>query len=667
VASGDGARLRAEDAPVPSVTATRRALNDPGPGEAVERFRVALVTMPFGRFQWYRPSIQVGTLKAIAQRAGFPVQDHYLGLDLAVELGFDLYEAIQSVPCTGFTAEWVFTIAAFGDDANREDYFATFPDEAVRIRTWSGKDAAFMNDLRERVIPEFIDKCLAGIDWSSYNAVCFLSTFQQHIASLALARRIKERFPHVTTIFAGANMDGEMGLEHMRAFACIDFGLSGEADATFPELLTRLAEGRETDDLLGLAARCGDGRVSFAGPAEPFRDMDNLPAPDYDTYYEAMQRHGVDKYADSIPFKDREFQVRAVPFEGSRGCWWGEKSQCTFCGGNLTGIAYRSKSPDRALEEIDELYRRYGRKDFWAIDNILDPKYITEFFGPLAERGDGFRFFFYTKANLKREQVRQLARGGVFIIWPGIESLNTRILKLMRKGVTRLQNVNLLRWCAYYHVDVHWFLLYGFPGEQPEDYAEQLQTMRLMTFTRPPIDEARLRIERFSPYFYDKRLFPTKWRRPCEEYAFIYPPHINLDEAAYFFDYELECEVLPEEAHREMHEFTAQWRHQWYTGQRASLTFSRNGLEILIEDTRFGLDRPRSYALGGLDAQVYEACSTTPRTAAQMRSAQSAESPGIDADEQSVIAACDDLCEAGLMIGEGGKYLSLAIPAEPER
>ena len=34
--------------------------------------------------------------------------------------------------------------------------------------------------------------------------------------------------------------------------------------------------------------------------------------------------------------------------------------------------------------------------------------------------------------------------------------------------------------------------------------------------------------------------------------------------------------------------------------------------------------------------------------------------------EDSIAIVCDAFCETGLVIGEAGKYLSLAIPADPE-
>ncbi len=58
-------------------------------------------------------------------------------------------------------------------------------------------------------------------------SVGFTSTFQQNVGSLALAKRIKQRWPHILTAMGGANCEGTMGLELSRSFEWMDFIFSG--------------------------------------------------------------------------------------------------------------------------------------------------------------------------------------------------------------------------------------------------------------------------------------------------------------------------------------------------------------------------------------------------------------------------------------------------------
>jgi ribosomal peptide maturation radical SAM protein 1 len=662
----DVSQARSNGSQCSSSSAATQPTDSSEPSDAVRNFRVALVTMPFA-FS-IRPSIQLGLLKAIARRAGFPVDDYYLNMELAAQLGISFYEEIIHslnafrMPLTG---EWLFSVAAFGEESSRADFFAAFPGEPVRLATTTGKDVAYLNDLRERVIPEFIEQCMERVDWGSYNAVGFTSTYQQNVASLALAKRIKQRFPNVAIIFGGSNLEGEMGPEYARSFPIIDYAVVGDADAVFPELLTRLAEGKETDDLLGVVTRRGDDIV-FPGPAQPFRDLDSLPIPDYDSYYALAQRCGVDSYKDPGGDPVHDLEQRAIPFEASRGCWWGQKSHCTFCGFNRTSMVYRSKGAERTLAELDALNSKYGTGAFFASDSILDMKLVDGLFAPLASRSDRYEFFYLTKSNLTREQVRTLARGGLRVIFPGIESLTTHVLKLMRKGVTRLQNINTLKWSTYYGLTLCWNLLHGFPGEEPEDYVEELETVKLICHLGPPLTCWRIWVDRFSPNFRDRELFPIKWLRPNESYGYVYPSHVSPDKIAYFFEYESACDLVPEESFRETQDFIGRWRLDWNSGRRAALTYCRTESELVITDTRFDRNAPRTYTLPERDGDIYEAFGSAPRTPAQVCAALGTGSSGTEFDEDSITATCDDLCDAGLMIGEAGKYLSLAIPADPE-
>ena len=165
----------------------------------------------------------------------------------------------------------------------------------------------------------------------------------------------------------------------------------------------------------------------MAPPRPLIRDMDALPTPDYDDYFEALR-------ASTLSTLIRP----GLLAESSRGCWWGEKSHCTFCGLNGTGMKYRSKSPERVLTELAELSRRYGVNGIQFVDNILDMSYFRTMLPRLAAEGGRYALFYETKANLKREQVKLLAEAGVRWIQPGIESLDDNVLRLIGKGNSTL-------------------------------------------------------------------------------------------------------------------------------------------------------------------------------------------------------------------------------------
>src|SRR5262249_42034030 len=148
----------------------------------------------------------------------------------------------------------------------------------------------------------------------------------------------------------------------------------------------------------------------------------------------------------------------SIMVETSRGCWWGEHSHCTFCGLNGLGMAFRSKSPKRAVKEITELWDRYSDRatNVLAVDNILDYRYIKTVLPQLAQQTKRFSLFYETKANLKKEQIAHFAEAHIKHIQPGIESLSSRVLKIMRKGISALHNVQMLKWCLEYNITPFW-------------------------------------------------------------------------------------------------------------------------------------------------------------------------------------------------------------------
>src|SRR5208282_1850439 len=247
-------------------------------------FRVALVAMPFGPDaaapDAAAPSPQLGLLRAIAEEAGFATDTYHLYLDLAARLAPEVYANISEYR-DQLTGEWLFSVAAFGAQAQDpdEEYFRAFPG-AVECFKKSGKDPSYLSSLRHIILPQYISDCLAMVDWADYQVVGFSSSFQQHVASLALARRIKESYPGVTIVFGGANLEGEMGPEHVRAFPFIDYAVVGEGDVVFPAVLRCLAGGQDAGALAGVASR-GPRGVRFAGQAAPVHDLDALPALNY--------------------------------------------------------------------------------------------------------------------------------------------------------------------------------------------------------------------------------------------------------------------------------------------------------------------------------------------------------------------------------------------------
>lgn len=495
--------------------------------------RALLVTMPFGSS--VRPSIGLSLLKAALVRDGLPCDLRYLDLRFASRIGQAAYEQIAvGLPWRPVVGEWLFAPQLFGDRIPPpERYLAEVLHRPRAERPWRERPALFRPQGTTELLAirdaagGFLEERLAAVPWGDYALVGFTTSFDQNTAALALARRLKGRHPHLAVVFGGANCEGEMGLALHRLFPFVDYVCSGEGDIAFPLLARRVLEGGPVGDIPGIVRRVGGQTVAPRVPGAPVTDLDTLPLPDYADFLAQRGAAGLDG------------EEPELLFETARGCWWGQKSHCAFCGLNGATMQFRSKSPERALTEITTLVERYGARRLAAVDNIIDLRYLRDVLPRLAALDLQLDVFYETKANLRREQVRLLGEAGVAHIQPGIESLSSNVLRLMRKGVSALQNIQLLRWCAEYMVWPGWSLLTGFPGESPADYARQAQIVPLLTHLRPPGGLHRVRLDRFSPLFAAGEAMGVSNARALDAYRYVYPfSPPDLMALAYYFDFD---------------------------------------------------------------------------------------------------------------------------------
>jgi ribosomal peptide maturation radical SAM protein 1 len=607
---------------------------------------VVLVSMPFMDIN--RPSIQLGLLKEIVVGSGFPARTLHANLDLAVRIGADQYRALAAHRGR-MVGEWLFSVEAFGAAAPDPD--GSLLDEFVAELSYLGGSPAEVRrrllQIRNHDIPAYLDGLVDGYPWAGTRVVGFTSTFQQNTASFALARRLKSRWPALVTVFGGANFDGDMGSELVRSVDCIDLAVIGEGDTALPQLLASLAAGTDPGAVPGVARRV-DGQVRATPPGPPMDRLDDLPTPDYHEYFRRAETLDL--------ISGAAHRQLWIPFESARGCWWGAKHHCTFCGLNGTTMRFRAKSAQRVLDELAEQARRCRSFRFEAVDNILDPSYLTTLLPALVASRADYEIFYEVKANLNRAQLRLLAQSGVSRLQPGLESLSSHVLRLMRKGVRAAQNVNLLRWARYYGIHVEWNLLWGFPGETTRDYADQAAAIPHLVHLAPPSGAGRIWIERFSPLYTEPDAFPPGSRTPDRSYRYIYPDSVDLDRVAYFFEYNLAA-ALPDDAYDGLRQAVDGWSRSWRAGHRPVLKYWSAPGFLQIYDGRHA-GHEGTYTFDGILSDIYLACTSRPTTASAV-----SERLGGDPPVAAVQEAFEEFQRRGLMFLDDTLAVALALPA----
>lgn len=624
---------------------------------------VVLVSMPWRDHRTPNPGL--GILKAVLREAGHACEVLEASAVMAALLGeayADLAEAgefmeVAAAPCVYDDYPAARAADALFDHLTRARADGrVFPADALAAHGLAPDpgEAAALRALADRLPPlveSLLDRLLEAVDWGAADVVGFSCSFSQTLASAALARRLRERHPRVRLVVGGAACEGPMGEALLRVFPWFDAAACGRAEATIVPLCEALASGRPATRA-GVAARVGDVVHAAPGPA-PRVALDDLPIPDYDHY--AAQTRALGLVAG-----------RVAPMETSVGCWWGQKNLCSFCGLNATSLEFSQKSPERALAEVRALAAAHGVERVNFTDNILPLSYYDTLIPRLLELaadGERYTFFVEIKTNVTRDRLERLRDAGFVFLQPGIESLSTRILRLMKKGCTALTQVQFLKWSAELGQDLVYNILTGSPGERAADYDEVVALIPGLVHLQPPSGRGAVQLQRFSPYFDDPARHAIRAVRPAPYYRDIYP-HADEDLLArlvytFTFDHDdLRDEGL-RAAHTRLHRCLARWQAVHRPGL---CTYTYGPGWLVVDDGRegawTGTGVRRRVELDGLDAALYRSLDRA-RTAADLAA-------GLAAPATQVAATLRRLEEARLVMSDGGKWLALAI-AEPRR
>lgn len=637
---------------------------------------VALVCMPFYLIQ--TPPIAPALLRSILASRGVGCDLHHFNVLLADRDPTGYAEISTAI---FFHGEWIFSHVLYDREIPRtlEEVEAALAGLAITSRAdgeSAGPRLPVTSNLRSvrddgyaetvlrflGLLEWFMDECIRSVDWARYRIVGFTSTFQQNVASLALAKRLKALHPHLYIVFGGGNCDGALGETMFDTFDFVDGVCTGEGDVVFPELVERYLADAPAEPLPGLLDRrcqaapkrmlplAGKVRPRVAKP--PYVDLDTLPVPDFDPYFE--QRARTRLHGDPL----------VLHFETSRGCWWGQKQHCTFCGINGGNMRFRKKSAEVALRELRTLVERYGHhtRKLSATDNILPLDYPRELLPKLADAELGVEIFYEVKSNLKRADLERLRRAGISAIQPGIESLSTPILRLMNKGVTGIQNVRLLKLARQLGIKVHWNCLYGFPGEDPDDYRGQVELWAKLHHLDPPMNFAPIRIDRFSPYHERPEDHGIENLRPHSAYSRIYVDMTpsQLAGTAYIFvgDYDGQRRV-----HAYAESLCAAAREWNDAASRSALVMLDGDAGLAVGE--LGPDEQLGVSLLTAEQrEIYMACEDIRSTRALVDRLARVTAREVGTDE--VVALIEPMVAAGIMISEGNSHLSLALSLQED-
>lgn len=254
-------------------------------------------------------------------------------------------------------------------------------------------------------------------------------------------------------------------------FPEIDWAFRGEAEVGFARLMDLLSKNKNisSEDLAtvpGLIWRI-DGRT-VANERIFVDDLDQFGTPSWDvlrpdTY--PLAPHG--GFFKNFPI---------APIIITRGCPF----SCTYCAGHLiSGKKIRFRSVEGVIEEITMLYHQYGIREIHIEDDnfTFNRQFVVDFCRKLKENNldiswtcpNGVRL-----DTLDEELLLIMKDAGLYSISVGVESGSERILKDMKKSLTKKvikEKIALIKKCG---LEVSGFFIIGYPTETINDIMETI-------------------------------------------------------------------------------------------------------------------------------------------------------------------------------------------------
>ena len=538
---------------------------------------VEFAYMPYSKLS--HPALGASILKKCLEEEGINSKISYYSIDFAEVIGTKPYTDLLLSSTPSLVGEWTFSYSAFGD---------SFIDNIAQKFPKATPKALANYETISRTAKEWINSLAEAISIEPPKILICSSMFQQNVASLAILRAVKKRCPSIYTIMGGPNTEGVLGLGLLRRAPWLDYICAGEGEETLPQLCKMLIHGEcENQKPIGvLGQRDIDtykGQFQINGPRPTLDTMAKSPNPCFDDYFNAIKKTSI--------------KIRpGLLLESSRGCWWGQRSQCTFCGLNGEGMAYRAHDAKQMAERVHAITAKHEIKRVEFVDNIISKKYFTDFL-PLVNKED-LSIFYETKADFSEADAKQFHESGVRFIQPGIESLSDEVLLLMKKGTTAALNLECLRLCREYGLNPAWTILCGFPGEREEWYKETIELLPKLFHLRPPNSIMTIRYDRFSPYHDHPEMWGLELE-PYEAYKMVYPDyHEQFTDIAYFFKKkgmadEESSPALPSDNKnfKRISEIINQWKEYWkfmrkHTGEQPQLTLIKKEDYFIYDDRK---------------------------------------------------------------------------------
>ncbi len=277
------------------------------------------------------------------------------------------------------------------------------------------------------------------------------------------AKAIKEVLPNCKIVVGGWH--ASYVPDSLLANPEIDYVVMGEGERAITQLVTCIINGSEADAVSIAGIACRRQGTNIKNPPKFIENMDEIPFP-------ARHLLPLELYDRTIEYLNaKPADVMSI----SRGCVY----NCGFCETKkLWGNICRSFSPQRVVDEIQDLQRQYGTKGLYFInDNFTLRKNQTiELCNLMIKNKLDLEWVCDTRVDLiSQELLENMSKAGCKTIWFGVESGSQRILQRIGRNTTLEQIENAFKLCRKNEIQTACSFMLGVPGETLKEMESSLK------------------------------------------------------------------------------------------------------------------------------------------------------------------------------------------------
>ena len=279
----------------------------------------------------------------------------------------------------------------------------------------------------------------------------------------------KELLPNLIVIVGGPHTTS-LPEKTLQDFPMFDYLCQGDGELILSELYHTLTAGiliesdegrwRPAEHKGGIWFKSKSGEIEHYETIREFDHMDDIPFP-------CRNKFPNDRYSVGPLMNIGYKGIEIVKLAGSRGC----PSACVFCSEGKKWPAYRYRSPESIVREIEHYYYNEGARHFFFVDDTINvrTKDLITMSEMIIKSDMKLKWHCYARVHpINDEILSVMKKSGCFGLMYGVESGDPDLIKTLGKNVTIEQVTNAVKLAKKYNMKVLTFFMFGLPGDTPE-------------------------------------------------------------------------------------------------------------------------------------------------------------------------------------------------------